>query len=84
MRVEILETRQAPGVVAASSFLRRGYQACEFTQSERQTKNNKSSIATVAGDWVYIDGGEFSFLDDHGQTVYQLCKLFRTFKWYWC
>lgn len=55
MITEILETRQAPGVVAFSSFLRRGYQA-----------------STVAGDWVYIDGGQFSFLDDHGQTVYQL------------
>lgn len=31
-------------------------------------------IATVAGGWVYIDGGEFSYLDDHGQSVYELCE----------
>lgn len=31
--------------------------------------------ATVAGNWVYIDGGEFSYLDDHGQSVYELCEL---------
>lgn len=42
-----LEPRQAPGVIAASNFLRRGYQA-----------------SVVVGSWVYIDGGEFSFMSN--------------------
>ena len=74
MPVENLGTRQAPGVVAVSSFLRRGFQACECTHSALCTENNKAMIATVAGGWVYIDGGEFSYLDDHGQSVYELCE----------
>ncbi len=36
---------------------------------------NTAFIATVACDWVYIDGGELSYLDDEGQLVYELCKL---------
>ncbi|MCJ1468324.1 hypothetical protein MMC07_006952 [Pseudocyphellaria aurata] len=52
-KTKSLVSRQAPGVVAPSDFLRRGGHA-----------------SVVAGDWVYIDGGEFSFLRD-GQPNYQ-------------
>ena len=31
-------------------------------------------IASVVGDWVYIDGGEFSFLVDGVPKLYY-CKL---------
>ncbi|MCJ1271096.1 hypothetical protein MMC22_010995 [Lobaria immixta] len=48
-----LASRQAPGVVAPSDFLRRAGHA-----------------SVVAGDWVYIDGGEFSFMSD-GTPQYQ-------------
>ncbi|CAF9942066.1 hypothetical protein IMSHALPRED_003185 [Imshaugia aleurites] len=48
-----VEPRQAPGVIAASEFLRRGYQA-----------------SVVVGDWVYIDGGEFSFTNN-GKPQFQ-------------
>ncbi|MCJ1466753.1 hypothetical protein MMC07_005373 [Pseudocyphellaria aurata] len=48
-----LVSRQAPGVVATSDFLRRGGHA-----------------SVVAGDWLYIDGGEFSFMSN-GKLNYQ-------------
>ncbi|MCJ1471176.1 hypothetical protein MMC07_009824 [Pseudocyphellaria aurata] len=48
-----LISRQAPGVVATSDFLRRAGHA-----------------SVVAGDWVYIDGGEFSVMND-GTPSYQ-------------
>ncbi|MCJ1463896.1 hypothetical protein MMC07_002505 [Pseudocyphellaria aurata] len=52
-KTKSLVSRQAPGYVATSDFLRRGGHA-----------------SVVAGDWVYIDGGEFSFMSD-GKVVYQ-------------
>lgn len=45
LTTQILETRQGSDVLAATDFLRRGYQA-----------------SVVIGNWVYIDGGEFSFM----------------------
>ncbi|MCJ1465552.1 hypothetical protein MMC07_004170 [Pseudocyphellaria aurata] len=52
-KTKSLESRQAPGVVATSDFLRRAGHA-----------------SVVAGDWVYIDGGEFSVMSD-GKPDYQ-------------
>ena len=76
MRGEHLEPRQAPAVVATSSFLRRGYQTCKCTRTHRATdESNTSFVAAVAGDWVYIDGGQFSYLDDSGASVYKYCEL---------
>ena len=72
VRGEHLEPRQAPAVVAISSFLRRGYQTCKCTHTHRATdESNTSFVAAVAGDWVYIDGGQFSYLDDSGASVYK-------------
>ena len=76
LRGEHLEPRQAPAVVATSSFLRRGYQTCKCTITHRAAdESNTSFVAAVAGDWVYIDGGQFSYLDDSGASVYKYCEL---------
>ena len=82
IQAENLGTRQAPGVVTVSSFLRRGLQACECTQPELCAEIDKALIATVAGNWVYIDSGEFSYLDDEGHSVHELCEL--DFRLTWC
>ena len=37
-------------------------------------KNNREHVAVVVGDWVYIDGGEFSFMS-HGSPAYEYCMF---------
>ena len=36
-RMKPLQSRQAPGVIAASEFLRRGYQTCKFRMQSSDT-----------------------------------------------
>lgn len=72
-----LASRQAPGVVAASDFLRRAGHACRLTTLLNLLASKfrtDFSIAVVAGNWVYIDGGEFSFMSD-GNPNYQYCTV---------
>lgn len=66
-----LEVRQIPGVIAASEFLRRGFHACESEalRGSGMTLELMLSIAAVAGNWVYIDGGDFSWTNN-GVTNY--------------
>ncbi|KAL8828904.1 MAG: hypothetical protein Q9170_006403 [Blastenia crenularia] len=62
-----LENRQTAAVIANENFLRRAYHTCELIpeiQCKKARFNNvDGSLAAVAGNYLYIDGGEFSFRD---------------------
>ncbi len=70
-----IESRQAPAVIATPDFLRRAYHACAFDRPfPRSVFELILHLAVVAGDRVYIDGGEFSFMNN-GAPNYQYCTL---------
>lgn len=80
-----IEVRQQAGTTAnAANFLRRAYHGCEYflvsicwCLSACKT-NNSSTIAVVAGNFVYIDGGAFSY-SSGGSPVYEYCMSLQRF-----
>lgn len=68
-----LQPRQIPAVIDSSKFLRRAAHACEFTRPHLfQTEAQILYVAVVAGNKLYIDGGQFSFLSN-GNPNYFYC-----------
>ena len=68
-----LHSRQIPGVISADQFLRRAFHACECSQSKvvHAAKTDRFT-AIVAGEHVYIDGGDFSWTNND-ETNYDYC-----------
>lgn len=70
-----LVARQAPAVVASSDFYRRAYHACMLSFKRPISGPILiEGLAAVVGNWIYIDGGEFSYRSN-GNVTYQYCML---------
>ena len=68
-----LQSRRIPGVISGELFLRRGFHACECSQSKAvHGAKTERFTAIVAGGYVYIDGGDFSWTNND-ETNYDYC-----------
>ncbi len=71
-----LVARQSPGTIASSDFYRRAYHACRFSYQRpiHLVHFLTEIVAAVVDNWLYIDGGEFSYMSN-GNVTYQYCML---------
>ena len=66
--------RQEPAVIATSLFLRRAHHSCAQLPGYFGYVTAKKFAAAVVNKWLYIDGGQFSFLNN-GTPQYEYGKL---------
>ena len=57
-----LRSRQVPGGTTSDAFVRRAWQACKSRSLRNFPAEVYTVLAAVAGKFLYIDGGEISYM----------------------